>query len=132
MSRRTPELEYAFEKHMDEPVKIRLVHDFGDNYAMEFCLLERPDWHEVQTYVRALPGSKPGTGCLYGVWSTHWFEVSDADHAKKILEHYRKKIKTVGDIYHLFIEEGVNDRKADMDAYIKFQSHLDSLPDCVE
>lgn len=133
MSRRTQELEYDFEKHMDDPVKIRLVHDFEDEYAMEFCLLnERPDWHEVQSYIRALPGSEPGTGCLYGVWSTRWFEVSDADHAKKILEHYRKKITTVGDIYRLFIEEGVNERKEDMDAYIKFQSHIDSLPDCVE
>lgn len=133
MSRRTQELEYDFENHMDEPVKIRLVHDFEDEYAMEFCLLnERPCWHQVQEYVHALEGMKPGTGYRYGVWSTHWFEVNDTDHAKKILEHYRKKINTVGDIYRLFIEEGINERKADMDAYMKFQSHLDSLPDCVE
>lgn len=121
---------------MQEPVKIRLVHDFEDEYAMEFCLLnERPHWYQVQEYSRTIDNTyKPGSSSCYthGVWTTRWFEVRDADHAKKILENYRKKIKTVGDIYRIFIEKGVNEREADMEAYIKYQSHMDSLPDCIE
>lgn len=118
---------------MDEPVKIRLAHDFEDEYAMEFCLLnERPRWHQVQSYVRALPGSKPGTGCCYGMWCTRWFEVSDTDHGKEILEFYRGKIKTVADIYSLFIEKGIRERERDIEAYKKYKAHLESIPDTIE
>lgn len=138
MSRYTQTLEYDFEHHMNEPVKIRLVNDFEDEYAMEFCLLNEtprwhgPSWHQVQTYVCALRGTEPGTGLSTGVWTTRWFEVRDADHAKKILENYREKIKTVGDIYRLFIENSIRERERDMEAYKKYKSHLDSLPNCVE
>lgn len=134
MSRKTKELEYDFENHMDDPVKIRLVHDFEDEYAMEFCLLnERPSWHQVQEYFRTIDHTyEPGEGSTHGVWSTKWFTVNDLDHAKKILEHYREKIKTAGDIYNLFIEKGVRERERDMEAYKKYRAQRDALPDCIE
>ena len=135
MSRHTTELEYDFEKHMDEPVKIRLVHDYEDEYAMEFCLLnERPSWYQVQEYIHTIDHTyEPGSGCsCHGVWSTRWFTVKDLDHAKKILEHYRAKIKTVGDIYNLFIEKGIRDRERDMEAYKKYRAQRDAIPDCIE
>lgn len=134
MSRKTKELEYDFENHMDDPVKIRLVHDFEDEYAMEFCLLnERPHWYQVQEYFRTIDHTyEPGTGSTHGVWSTKWFTVNDIDHAKKILEHYRAKIKTAGDIYNLFIEKGVRERERDMEAYKKYRAQRDAIPDCIE
>lgn len=135
MSRRTQELEYDFEKHMDEPVKIRLVHDFENEYAMEFCLLnERPCWNQVQQYAPTIDHTyEPGSGWgSHGVWITRWFTVNDLDHAKKILEHYREQIKTAGDIYNLFIEKGVRERERDMEAYKKYRAQRDALPDCIE
>lgn len=134
MSRKTKELEYDFEKHMDDPVKIRLVHDFEDEYAMEFCLLnETPHWYQVQEYFRTIDHTyEPGYGSTHGVWSTKWFTVKDLDHAKKILEHYRAQIKTAGDIYNLFIEKGVRDRERDMEAYKKYRAQRDAIPDCIE
>lgn len=134
MSRKTKELEYDFEKHMDEPVKIRLVHDYEDEYAMEFCLLnERPHWYQVQEYARTIDHTyEPGSGSSHGVWSTRWFTVKDLDHGKKILEHYRAKIQTVGDIYNLFIEKGVRERERDMEAYKKYRERMDAIPDCIE
>lgn len=119
---------------MDDPVKIRLVHDFEDEYAMEFCLLnERPHWYQVQEYFRTIDHTyEPGTGSTHGVWSTRWFTVKDLDHAKKILEHYREKIKTAGDIYTLFIEKGIRDRERDMEAYKKYRAQRDAIPDCIE
>lgn len=119
---------------MDDPVKIRLVHDFEDEYAMEFCLLnESPCWHQVQEYFRTIDHTyEPGTGSTHGVWSTKWFTVNDLDHAKKILEHYREKIKTAGDIYNLFIEKGIRDRERDMEAYKKYRAQRDAIPDCIE
>ncbi|MBR6892568.1 MAG: hypothetical protein IKN15_04965 [Bacteroidaceae bacterium] len=135
MSRSTQELEYDFKKHMGEPVKIRLVHDFQDEYAMEFCLLnERPCWNQVQQYFRTIDHTyEPGSGWgSSGVWSTRWFKVNDLDHAKKILEYYRGKINTVADIYSLFIEKGVRERERDMEAYKKYKEHLNSIPDTIE
>lgn len=134
MSRKTKELEYDFENHMDDPVKIRLVHDFEDEYAMEFCLLnENPHWYQVQEYFRTIDHTyEPGTGSTHGVWSTKWFTVKSLDHAKKILEHYREQIKTAGDIYNLFIEKGIRDRERDMEAYKKYRAERDAIPDCIE
>lgn len=136
MSRNTQELEYDFEKHMDEPVKIRLVHDFEDEYAMEFCLLnERPHWYQVQQYSRTLDDTyEPGSSSCYssGLWTTRWFTVKDLDHGKKILEFYRGKIKTVADIYSLFIEKGIRERERDIEAYNKYKTHIDSIPDTIE
>lgn len=136
MSRRTRELEYDFKKHMQEPVKIRLVHDFDDEYAMEFCLLnESPCWHQVQQYSRTLDNTyEPGSSTCYssGVWTTRWFTVKDLDHGKKILEFYRGKINTVADIYCLFIEKGIRERERDIEAYKKYRAERDAIPDCIE
>lgn len=136
MSRRTRELEYDFKNHMQEPVKIRLVHDFDDEYAMEFCLLnESPCWHQVQEYIHTLDHTyEPGSITCYssGVWTTRWFKVNDIGHGKKILEYYRGKINTVADIYCLFIEKGIRERERDMEAYTKYRAQRDAIPDCIE
>lgn len=133
----TQDVQYDYKKHMDEPVKLRLVHAYSCYYTLEFCpvndtktnlpIVHKDTWYPVQEYEPTLGDDEP-----YGSWRSRWFDVVDAADAKKKLDGFKSRIKTVGDIYHKFIERGIRAREDDMEAYRKRKEREAALPDCIE
>ena len=134
----TRELAYDYESNMDKPVKIRFVHSHENVYLLEFCLTDgsREKWNTLQTYNKAFSGDKPGqddpTVSVYGNWCETWFYVSSPDDAREQLAKLKESLKTVGDIYDMYIEKSIERRDADMAEYERRQAEEKSLPDVLE
>ena len=130
-------LRFAYELHMDTPVKLRFAHDCEHYYNLEFCLLDgsKEAWHVVQQYHHPLRGDKPGVDAdisIYGNWTNRWFEVESPEDARCQLEKFKASYKTAGDIYRRFIEPDVRAREADMEAYENEKKRERELPACIE
>ena len=118
---------YNYDKNLEKPVKLRLVHEYHEYYRLEFCTTSRRWfnlWHAVKEY-------EPGFVVSYfvtGGWKTRWFKVPTAAHGEELIVKLREKLKTVGDIYHKYIEPGElrqSEYNRQCDEYAK---KLDSVP----
>ena len=145
----TAELDFDYKSNMDKPVKLRLIHDYHEYYCLEFCMEEPCTgpisrlfhkvvtvWHAVQHYTHTVsPADKPGDGCcvnLHGRWSNRWFKVSTKEEGDKLLKELRDKLKTVGDIYHAYIEPDEKQRQSDMDRYNEYVAKCNAVPNIIE
>jgi len=138
MASQTP--GYDYENRMDTPVKLRLELDYGHDYKLLFHAESKDEfpgilpfaWHTVRKYVRTPSRRyKPGDGCPdreFGNWIHRSFHVDTEDDGRNLLESLRGKIRTAGDIYRMFIEDGVKQQYDDMQRYREYQEKLKDLP----
>ena len=134
---------YDYENKGDRQVCLRFEHVYGHYYVLQFTTTSTDDdltflpriWHDVLEYVPTTYGDiKPGENCetnVNGNWIKHTFRIDDADAGLKMLDELRKHIHTVRDIYRHFIEDGISQRKLDLERYNKYQEQLKRLPDII-
>lgn len=141
----TAELDFDYKSNMDKTVKLRLIHTYHEYYSLEFSvdgLISRlfhkvvTVWHAVQHYTNTIePSDKPGDGCCFNVhgrWSNRWFKVSTKEEGEQLINELRGKLKTVGDIYHAYIEPDEKQRQSDLDRYNEYVAKCDAVPNIIE
>jgi len=145
----TAELDFDYKSNMDKTVKLHLIHDYHEYYSLEFSVEEQGTgpisrlfhkvvtvWHAVQHYTSTItPSDKPGDGCcfnLHGRWSNRWFKVSTKEEGEQLINELRGKLKTVGDIYHAYIEPDEKQRQSDLDRYNEYVTKRDAVPNIIE
>lgn len=145
----TAELDFDYKSNMDKTVKLHLIHDYHEYYSLEFSVEEQcagpisrlfhkvvTVWHAVQHYTHTIqPSDKPGDGCcfnLHGRWSNRWFKVSTKEEGENLIKELRGKLKTVGDIYHAYIEPDEKQRQSDMDRYNEYVAKCEAVPNIIE
>ena len=141
----TAELYFDYKSNMDKTVKLHLIHAYHEYYSLEFSvdgLISRlfhkvvTVWHAVQHYTNTIePSDKPGDGCrfnVHGRWSNRWFKVSTKEEGEQLINELRGKLKTVGDIYHAYIEPDEKQRQSDLDRYNEYVTKRDAVPNIIE
>lgn len=134
MSTTSPSFNY--EKHLDLPVVLRLVkeRDRESDYYLQFRIagprIIHP-WHTVRSYFRTLsaehyPG-EPGEN-LFGMWPPYWFQAHSSEEGQELIKKFKSKIRTVRDIYDIYIKKGLWEMAADVDAYREFRLRHKALP----
>lgn len=127
---------FNYEKHLDLPVVLRLVkeRDRENDYYLQFRIagphIIHP-WHTVRRYVRTTsakhypgePGEYP-----YGMWAPYWFKARSPEEGQELIKEFKSKIRTVRDIYDTYINKGMWEMAADVDAYREFRLRHNALP----
>ena len=135
-----PTPDYDYESKLSRTAYIRLQQVAEHDYVLQFTTSrtsERgilgPVWHTVCMYVPTyFPSTEPGTGCPdrhYGNWVQRPFFIESKAAGDALLASLRDRIDTVADIYRIFIAEGERRMAEDMEAYRKYVSTQNALPE---
>ena len=111
---------YNYKKNMKRLIlKLRLVHDYKKNYVLQFQTVGWfARWITVTTYIPTISRSyKPGDSFAYGNWCNRWWTIETNEYGEKLKKELCDSLKTVGDIYHKFIEPDENRMESDYKRY---------------
>lgn len=123
-----------YKKNMSKPIlQLRLVHYEGEHYILQFRTtgwfsrwFHR--WVTVPDYFPTCSSSrKPGDDMVFGVWHQRLWKIENNAHGEELMEGFRNTLKTVGDIYHTFIEPGEIQMKEDYDRYEEYTRKRNSV-----
>ena len=130
---------YEYEEKKDRKVTLRLTKVFSHEYSLQFTTADdntvwlTPSWTTVNMYIPTYsPSIEPGTGCPdmhYGNWSPRLFHVADPADGRLLLAQFQAKIRTVGDIYRMFIEDGVKMMENDSTQYRNYIKSVKAMPE---
>lgn len=132
-------LKYDYKANIDKPVQLRLIHDYLENFNLQFRTFEGEgysQWETVQEYHHTIDDTElPGhryEGIIYGRWTERWFPLKDEQEGVKLLADLRARIHTVGDIYNEFIAEDERKRAEDVEAYYARKRRENAIPEVIE
>ena len=132
--------DYDYKSKLSRKAYIRLKQVAEHDYVLQFttsrtseCGLLGPSWHTVCMYIPTYsPSTEPGTGCPdrhYGNWVQRIFFVESRAAGDALLASLRDRIDTVADIHRIFIAEGERRMAEDREAYRKYTTSQESLPE---
>ena len=123
-------MNYNYKKNMDKQIiKLRFVHSYKENYCLQFKTTGWfAKWITVEEYNPTISASdRPGGISSYGNWENRWWSIESNEYGKKLLDKLRAELKTVGDIYHAYIESDEKRMADDYKRYHEYWAKINSV-----